>query len=98
MESLITAYPKARPTFYRSANGVEIDLILERKGKRVGFEFKLSEGVYLPRHLKTTVRELGIEHLYVVTQSSDAIPISERISWTGLVEACDAKGVTTGLA
>ena len=43
VENIITMYSKWRPSFLRTSNGAEVDLILERGRKKVIFEFKSSK-------------------------------------------------------
>lgn len=43
IENIINKYPRWRPSFLRTSNGAEIDLILERGAKKVIFEFKASK-------------------------------------------------------
>jgi uncharacterized protein len=43
MENILSAYPHWRPSFMRTSNGAEIDLILERANRQLLFEFKLSK-------------------------------------------------------
>ncbi len=43
IENIITEYNRWKPSFMRTSNGAEIDLILERAGKRHIFECKLSK-------------------------------------------------------
>ena len=43
IENLIAEYDRWRPSFLRTSNGAEIDLILERAGRRHIFECKLSK-------------------------------------------------------
>ena len=43
IENIIAKYPKWRPSFLRTSNGAEIDLVLERGRKKVVFEFKASK-------------------------------------------------------
>nr|WP_201247222.1 DUF4143 domain-containing protein [Halochromatium salexigens] len=43
IEQVVTALPRWRPSFVRTGNGAEIDLLLERGGQRRVFEIKLSK-------------------------------------------------------
>jgi len=41
-ENIISTLPDCRPYFYRSSAGAEIDLILEKGGRRLAVECKVS--------------------------------------------------------
>lgn len=43
MENILSAHPHWRPSFIRTSNGAEIDLVLERGNRVMLFEFKLSK-------------------------------------------------------
>ena len=43
IENILAGYAHWRPSFVRTSNGAEIDLVLERGGRRLLFEFKLSK-------------------------------------------------------
>ena len=43
IENIINRYPRWRPSYLRTSNGAEIDLVLERGNKKVIFEFKSSK-------------------------------------------------------
>lgn len=43
MENILSAYSHWRPSFMRTSNGAEIDLLLERANRLLLFEFKLSK-------------------------------------------------------
>jgi len=43
IENIITGQKRWKPTFLRTSNGAEIDLLLERENKRYVFECKLSK-------------------------------------------------------
>ncbi|MBW2591567.1 MAG: DUF4143 domain-containing protein [Deltaproteobacteria bacterium] len=43
IENVIAGYDRWRPSFLRTSNGAEIDLVLERAGRRRLFECKLSK-------------------------------------------------------
>ncbi len=68
IEQLINAANKRyKPFFYRSADGAEIDLLLEKGGKpSVAIEIKLSSAPTLERGFHTACEDLHIEHRILV--------------------------------
>ena len=49
IENILGAMPRHRPSFIRTSNGAEVDLVLERGGQRTFFEIKLSSAPKLSR-------------------------------------------------
>ena len=66
LENILPHFPRCAASFYRSSNGEEIDLILERKNKRIGIEFKMSASPKLSRGSAGSVETLGLDMLLVV--------------------------------
>ena len=52
--------------FFRTATGEEIDLVVERGSKRIGFEFNTSSRPSLTKGNRGAVDLLGLERLFVV--------------------------------
>ena len=77
----------AAPSFYRTAKGAEIDLILEYDGgRRVGFEFKFSTGPVLGRGTYAAMEDTGVERLYVVTPETGGFALAENVEVVALGE------------
>jgi predicted AAA+ superfamily ATPase len=66
IENIISVMPKWEASFYRTSNGSEIDLILEKNQKRMGIEFKLSLSPSLSKGSKYAMEDLGLEFLHVI--------------------------------
>jgi hypothetical protein len=62
------------------------------RAKRYGFEFKYSDGPRATRSMHSAVRDLKLDHLWIVYPGVDAYPVHEQITaWplrdmAGLVE------------
>ena len=73
VENLIAAVgPRHRPYYFRTANGAEIDLILERAGRpEIAIEIKRSTAPALDRGFTIACDDLGIKHRLVVSGGDD---------------------------
>jgi predicted AAA+ superfamily ATPase len=83
----IIRHNKAEPGecfFWRTHAGAELDLLLVRKGKRIGFEFKYSETVKLTKSMHISKEELGLDELWVIVPSGENVPIAPGIRMAGL--------------
>jgi predicted AAA+ superfamily ATPase len=65
--------------FYRTPGGAEIDLILEKDGKRVAIECKASTAPVIERGFYSVIDELHIDEAYIVAPVREKYPIREGI-------------------
>lgn len=81
IEALIhAAGPAATPLFYRTANGAEIDLVLERAGKPViAIEVKRSTAPKIEPGFRVACDDLRIDNRLVVYSGRDSYPIRDGI-------------------
>jgi uncharacterized protein len=90
VDALIAAAgSSARPYFYRTSNGAEIDLVFERAGAPfVGIEIKLSSAPKAAKGFHLACDDLGIPHRLLVHGGSDpAWTASGGVEMAGLAEA-----------
>jgi len=64
-----------KPSFYRTSNGTEIDLVLEKGLRRIAIEFKASMAPKATRGLHQSMQDLGIAEAYIVA------PLPEETSY-----------------
>ncbi|MCC7518697.1 MAG: ATP-binding protein [Verrucomicrobiae bacterium] len=72
--------------FWATHGGTELDLLLVRRGRRWGFEFKCSEAPTMTRSMHEAMRDLKLERLWVVFPGATSFPIHERVECVGLRE------------
>lgn len=65
--------------FYRTQNGAELDLILEKGGKRIGVEFKLSSAPKVEKGSHFARKDLGLDLIHVITPSGEGDRVSEHV-------------------
>lgn len=70
--------------FWKIQSGAELDLLLIKDGKRLGFEFKYSDRPALTSSMKTAFHDLKLDHLYCIYPGEDEFPLSEQITAHGL--------------
>jgi hypothetical protein len=66
LEQIISALPHWQPSFFRSSSGEEIDLIMDKRKRRLAFEFKASLSPHLTRGFPGTLEALKPEKTWVV--------------------------------
>jgi predicted AAA+ superfamily ATPase len=79
IENIITELKKWSPSFYRTSNGSEIDLILEKGNTRVGVEFKLSSAPKIEKGTYNAMEDLGLDLIHVVIPKGEGEQIRQDL-------------------
>lgn len=66
LEQTLMAYGGDEAYFWATQRGAELDLLLLRRGRRWGFEFKCSDAPGVTRSMHIALKDLQLEHLWVV--------------------------------
>ncbi len=77
----------ARPEecfFWGTHSGAELDLLVVRGARRLGFEFKRTTAPKATKSMHVAVGDLGLERLYVVHAGSRSLPLAPKISGLAL--------------
>lgn len=72
--------------FYRTQRGAELDLLLLRHGHRWGFEFKCTDAPKTTKSMHVVLKDLGLEHLWVVYPGNQQYDMTESITALPLKE------------
>ena len=82
IENILTMLqPRGIYGFFRTRTGQEIDLVVERQGKRLGFEFKTSSSPALTRGNKAAAEILKLDKLFLVIPQGNAYPVHADKAW-----------------
>ena len=92
VEQITAAMPRHRPSFLRTSNGAEVDLVMERAGRRELFEIKLSKAPKPSRGFHELVRALGPERAWVVAPVEESYQHNEIITVVNIRELLRKKG------
>ncbi len=83
---------RARPEecfFWRAHTGAELDLLVVRGRRRLGFEIKRTSAPTLTRSMRTAMADLKLDTLTVVHAGAHTFPMAPRIravAWRGLLQ------------
>jgi hypothetical protein len=67
--------------FWSVHTGAELDLLIQRNGRRLGFEFKLTRSPKVTPSMRSSSEVLGLEHIYVVCHGEgEPWPLAEEIT------------------
>ncbi len=65
--------------FWATHGGAELDLLVEKGGKRWGFEFKVDEAPRMTKSISAALEDLKLEHLWVVHPDVASYSLDKRV-------------------
>jgi hypothetical protein len=80
IEQLLVAFETANAHFWATHAGAELDLLMIHRGKRYGFECKLSDAPGTTRAMRVALEDLGLEKIWVVYPGKESYGLDDRIS------------------
>jgi predicted AAA+ superfamily ATPase len=80
LEQTLIAHGSRDAYFYGTQRGAELDLLLLRRGRRWGFEFKCTDAPKTTKSMHVALEDLKLEHLWVVYPGTLRYPITEKIT------------------
>jgi predicted AAA+ superfamily ATPase len=73
--------------FWATQSKAELDLLILRHGKRIGYEFKYSDAPKITPSMKIACEDLKLDHLYVVYPGKESYSLSETITVRSLKDS-----------
>ncbi|MBV8660713.1 MAG: ATP-binding protein [Candidatus Dependentiae bacterium] len=70
--------------FWSTQNEAELDLLVFKNGKRIGFEFKYSDSPKITKSMNIAIEDLKLDHLYIIFPGSISFMMQEKIIACGL--------------
>jgi predicted AAA+ superfamily ATPase len=72
--------------FWATHSGAELDLLIHRKNKKIGFEFKFQDAPKMTKSMKIAFEDLALDELYVITPSDIKYSLADNVHVMGLSE------------
>jgi predicted AAA+ superfamily ATPase len=66
--------------FWSTYSGAELDLLFLHRGRRWGVEFKFNEAPKVTRSIRMALKDLSLEHLWIIYPGVHHYPIDEKLS------------------
>lgn len=79
IENIINSYSGWDSSFYRSASGAEIDLVLERRGQRIAIEVKASTSPEVKRSYWNALDDLKVDEAWIVAPVRKTYPYKRGV-------------------
>lgn len=70
--------------FWSTQNGAELDLLIFKDRKKIGFEFKYADAPKRTRSMNIAIEDLNLDHLYLIFPGDVYFKIDEKITACGL--------------
>ena len=86
LEQTLIAHGQRDAYFYATQRGAELDLLLLRRGRKWGFEFKCTDAPKTTKSMHIALDDLKLEHLWVVYPGTRRYPLTEKITALPLKE------------
>lgn len=87
LEQILMAHDMRDAWFWGTQRGAELDLMILRNGKRIGFEFKCTDAPSTSKSMHIALQDLQLAHLYVIYPGTRAYPLHENITALPLPDA-----------
>ena len=80
LEQTLLAHGEHEAYFYATQRGAELDLLLLRRGRRWGFEFKCTDAPRTTKSMHVVMKDLDLEHLWLLYPGDRAYPLTDGIT------------------
>jgi uncharacterized protein len=80
IEEIITAAKTRDVYFWATHSGAELDLLLFKEGKPIGFEIKYTDAPKTSKSMRSALNDLQLDQLFIVYPGTQSYPIDDRIS------------------
>jgi len=70
--------------FYSTHSGAELDLFFVKNGRNWGIEFKFQDAPGMTRSLHSCMKDLELEHAWILYPGSSDYPVHERVTVTSI--------------
>jgi predicted AAA+ superfamily ATPase len=79
IEQVLTLLRARDAFFWGTHQGAELDLLVTHKGRRLGFEVKLSESPTVTKSMRIAIEDLSLAHLFVVYPGATSFALDTSI-------------------
>ena len=93
MEQAIRLMDVTHPYFWRTHTGAELDLVWQAHGGLWGMEFKYQDAPRMTRSIRAVMRDLPLQHLWIVYPGPDRYRLDDAVSVLPVAELPDTAAV-----
>lgn len=89
IENICSSIPDCRFSFYRSASGDELDLIIQKRNTTIAIECKASTSPKLNRNTRNAINMVKPDKTFIVAPIREQYPLEENVMVCNLSEIID---------
>lgn len=87
IEQIVAHLPQsATASYYRTAAGAELDMVVEAGWKKIGFEIKFSAVPKVTKGFWQACADVGVDQAYIVAPVRERYPIAEKVEVLPVLE------------
>src|SRR5262249_14753761 len=79
IEETFKAVKPDQAYYWATYNGAELDLLLFKNGRRIGFECKRADAPSLTKSMKIAMEDLKLDHLYAVYPGTKTYKLARNV-------------------
>ena len=91
VEEVLKSFRPDEAYYWATYNGAELDLLLFKKGRRIGIECKRADAPSLTPSMRTALADLRLDHLYVLYPGNKAYSLGRKVDVVPLADFVKAK-------
>jgi len=84
MEQVLSQFGEQDSYFWATHGGAELDLLLLRKGKKWGFEFKFTEAPEITKSMRVAIMDLKLQKMWIVYPGNKNVLLDKKIELISL--------------
>ncbi len=96
LEQVLLAMRPSDAYFWATHSGAELDLFFLHRGRRYGVEAKYSEAPKISRSMRAAIKDLSLDHLWIIYPGKHRYPVDNRITAWPLHEIADLSDQVNG--
>jgi predicted AAA+ superfamily ATPase len=96
VEEVLKALAPEQAYYWATHQGAELDLLLFRRGKRIGVECKRADAPTLTPSMRIALKDLKLDKLIVVYPGERSYPLADRVEVVPLADLVLRKGAIKG--
>ncbi len=93
LEQVLARIGSADTYFWATYSGAELDLLFFRGGRRFGVEFKFNEAPKITRSMRSALKDLELDHLWVVYPGRQRFAVDEKVTMLPLQNVAELAGI-----
>ncbi|MBU3740771.1 MAG: ATP-binding protein [Candidatus Kapabacteria bacterium] len=87
IEELIAAHRPDAAYYWATHQGAELDLLLHKGGRRIGFEVKLTSSPSVTQSMRIAMHDLRLDAMYVVYAGTNSFTLEPKVTACSLQDA-----------